>query len=104
MQPMLLFLTCANEQEAQAITESLLDAHVVACVKSFKATAHFWYQGNKQSADELCLMMETFEDYYDAVYAHVRVFHSYATFVLQGIRVTKLSDDAHAWMQQALQK
>ena len=102
MQPMLLVLTCADRQEAQKITDTLLEKRLVVCVKFQAITSHFIWQGAQESADEILLLMETFERNYDAIYAQVKQLHSYQTFVLLGMPITRISDDVRGWMQTEL--
>lgn len=99
---MLLVLTCADPQEAHVITNALLEHRLVACVKQLSTTSHFWWQGNKESAQEILLLMETIEEKFDAIHDQVKTLHSYDTFVLQGIPVTQTSDAVKKWLQEEL--
>ena len=100
---MVFVLTCSSEDEAYKITHALLDARLVACVKWQPVVSHFIWQGKKESANELLLTMESVEEKYDEIHALVKILHSYSTFVLQGIAVTRISDDVREWIQSSLQ-
>lgn len=72
------------------------------CVKWLPVTAHFLWDGKKDSSAEIMLIMETVEQHYDAIYACVKALHSYDTFVLQGVSVAKTSESVQRWISREL--
>jgi len=104
MEFLLLYLTCANSEEAQKITDALLEAKLVACVKIAPVTSHFVWEGAQESAREILLMMETLTQNYDAIYGLVKKLHSYKTFVLQGVSIVKVSKDVEEWIKDSCQQ
>jgi periplasmic divalent cation tolerance protein len=92
-----LVLTCGSWQEAQRITDALLEKHLVACVEMLDIKSKYHWQGNVEEANEVKLIMETVVGNFDAIEAVVKTLHSYDTFVLQQIPVTRVSSDAAKW-------
>lgn len=89
-----LVLTCGSWQEAQAITDVLLEKRLVACVEFVEVKSRYRWKGNVEEADEIKLVMETIAGNFDKVEAEVRKLHSYDTFVLQQIPVVRVSKQA----------
>ena len=94
-----LVLTCGSWQEAQRIADALLEKHLVACVEMMEIKSKYNWQGKIDEADEVKLIMETVADNFDKVEAEVKRVHSYDTFVLQQIPVTRVSTVAAKWWQ-----
>jgi len=93
-----LVLTCGSWQEAQKIADHLLENRLVACVEFMEIKSKYWWEGKLDEAQEIKLIMETVADNFAKVEAAVSKLHSYDTFVLQQIPITKLSQDAAKWL------
>lgn len=100
--PVELFLTCASWQEAQAITDVLLEKHLVACVEQMEIRSKNWWEGVIEDTKEIKLSMLTTADHYANIEAEVAKLHSYETFVLKQIPITRLNDDAVKWLTQSV--
>jgi periplasmic divalent cation tolerance protein len=90
-------LTCASWQEAQRIADSLLEKHLVACVEFIEIKSQYHWRGRIEQADEIKLIMEAVAGNFDAIEAEVAKLHSYDTFILQQIPITRLSTKAEEW-------
>lgn len=93
-----LVLTCGSWQEAQKIADVLLEKKLVACVEFMEIKSKYWWKHELESAKEVKLIMETIANNFDKVEQEVKKHHSYETFVLQMIPITKLSQDASDWL------
>jgi periplasmic divalent cation tolerance protein len=96
-----IVLTCGSWQEAQSITDALLEKKLVACVEQMEVRSKNWWQGSVEDSVEVKLSMLSIAEKYDAIEAVVREFHSYETFVLKQIPVTRLNEDAITWLEQS---
>ncbi len=97
-----LVLTCGSWQEAQKITDALLQKKLVACVEQLEIRSKNWWKGAIEDTKEVKLIMQTIADKFDEIEKEVKKHHSYDTFVLQMIPITKLSSDAAAWLAKEL--
>jgi periplasmic divalent cation tolerance protein len=97
-----LYLTCEDQAEADKISTALLEKRLIACAKFIPIDCKYWWQGKITDAKEIMLIMESHEDLFDAIETEVKKLHSYETFVLEAIPVTKLSKKATKWMEQEL--
>ena len=100
--PVELVLTCGSWQEAQKITDALLSKRLVACVEQMEIRSKNWWQGAIEDTKEIKLIMKTLAEKFEAVEAEVKKHHSYETFVLEMIPVSRLSLDAATWLEQQL--
>jgi periplasmic divalent cation tolerance protein len=99
-----LVLTCGSWQEAQRIVDALLEQRLIACAEFLEVKSEYHWQGKLEENKEIKLIMESIADNFEKVEAEVAKLHSYDTFVLQQIPITRLSKQAEAWMIEELKK
>ncbi len=97
-----VFLTCADNNEADSIIATLLRIRLIACGKKLSVDSKFLWKGNVDHNDEVLLIMESREDLFERIEAEVEKLHSYETFVLQAIPMSKLSKEAAKWLDESL--
>jgi periplasmic divalent cation tolerance protein len=102
MKIVLLFLTCANEKEADTIVVSLLKKKLIACAKRFPISSAFRWKGKIESGREVLLLMETVEEKFAAIEREIGTLHSYETFVLLSVPVNRASKGVEKWMREGL--
>ena len=95
-----LWLTCENTIEADTITQTLLDQHLIACVKQTSVNSNYWWDGQKQHNEEVLLVMDSRMDLFDKVEKEVLRLHSYETPVLQALPIHKISKEAEKWLEE----
>src|SRR6185369_8460711 len=100
MELILIYLSCANDEEALKIANHLLDKKLIACTKRMPVSSVYWWQGNKDSADESLLIMETFADKFDAIEEEVKKIHSYTQIVMLAIPVIKSAKGVAEWVKE----
>jgi len=98
-----LVLTCASWQEAQKITDALLQGRLVACVEQMEIRSKNWWQGAIEDTKEIKLIMKTVAEKFEAIEAEVKKHHSYETFVLEMLPIIKLNEDAASWLSGTIQ-
>ena len=102
MKPNLLFLTCANQFEADKISQALLEKHLVVCVKKTPVNSDFLWQGKIDHGSEILLIMDSKEELFTEVEKEVRRLHSYDLPALVSIPVSKTTAGVTKWMQKEL--
>jgi periplasmic divalent cation tolerance protein len=95
-----LFLTFPDRTEAEKIADTLLDQHLVACVKFEPVHSKFWWEGKLEEGDEIKISMLSKADNFDRIESEVARLHSYETFVLQATPITHLNKDAATWLTE----
>ena len=77
-QPRWLYVTTADEAEAETIARALVSERLVACANILGAMRSFyWWQDAVQDDREVALVLKTRRAKTDAVIARVRELHSY---------------------------
>src|SRR3989338_5092559 len=102
MNPVVLFLTCADEREADEITDVLLRKKLVVCIKKTKVESSFLFKGKTDAASEVLLIMDSVEKNFSAIENEVRKIHSYKTFVLLASPIIKSSKGVKEWINKEL--
>jgi periplasmic divalent cation tolerance protein len=97
-----LVLTCGSWQEAQAIADSLLEKNLVACVEFMEVKSSYLWNKSVSKADEIKLIMLTKPNNFNEIEKQVKKLHSYDTFVLQSLPVSKVSTKADGWLSKEL--
>ena len=97
-----LWLTCADKAEATKIAKALLEKKLVVCAKQTPVSADFLWKGGIDHNEEVLLVMDSREDLFEKVEAEVKKLHSYDTFVLHAIPITKVSEAARKWAETEL--
>ena len=104
MKPNLLFLTCANQEEADKIAQALLEKKLVVCVKKSPVNSDFLWQGKINHASEILLVMDSSEELFDQAEQEVKRLHSYDTPNLVSVLVSRSSTGITEWMKQELKR
>ena len=72
-----LFITTADDEEAQLISRVLLEQRKAACVNIVpKVSSLFWWQGNIEQAEENLLVVKTRAELLDEIIKLVKEVHS----------------------------
>ena len=97
-----LFLTCADQEEAQKIADEIIDKKLAACVRLTDVNSTYWWNGKKENSQEVMLIMESIESKFEEIETMVRGLHSYDTFVLTGYQIAKASAGVQDWVEKEL--
>ncbi|MCP5404815.1 MAG: divalent-cation tolerance protein CutA [Pseudomonadaceae bacterium] len=76
---LIVFTTCDSQQCAEAITETLLQNRLAACVQQGGTRSHYIWQGEQQQAEEITLTIKTRAALWEKVEAAIRANHTYDT-------------------------
>ncbi|MCH7952212.1 divalent-cation tolerance protein CutA [Patescibacteria group bacterium] len=104
MKIILLFLTCANEKEADVIARTLLEKRLIVCAKKLPISSSFFWKGSIDSVKEVLLIMESVEEKFNQIEREVRKLHSYETFVLLSVPVSRASKGVVEWVRGGLER
>lgn len=81
---------------------ALLEKHLIACARQVSVNSDYRWQGKIEHNNEELIIMETKLELFDRIEAEVSKLHSYDTFNLQAVPVTKVSKKAEAWLSEEL--
>ena len=97
-----LLLTCANDKEAEKISQALLKKHLAVCIKKTKVSSSFLWKGKIDKDNEILLLMDSVEEKFAEIEKEIRKLHSYETFVLMAVPVIKVSKGIEEWMKDEI--
>ena len=98
-----LILTCANQEEADTIADTLLSKKLIACAKFLPITSRFRWEGEIENSQEVLVMMEAHTADFMEVEAIVADLHSYTSFVLKAVPIDQISEGAAKWLEESLE-
>ena len=98
----ILYLVCSSEGEADKIADVLLEKKLITCAKKLPVKSVFKWKGKLNKADEIVLLLETEDKFFDAIENEVRKLHSHKTFILASIPVGKTSRGVAEWLKEEL--
>jgi periplasmic divalent cation tolerance protein len=73
----IILVTTKDKQEAQKITQTLLQERLIACGNIVSpVTSFFWWLGKVDCSDECLIVMKSRLDLFDAIAGRVKSLHS----------------------------
>lgn len=73
-----VFVACANKNQAQKIASGLIEKRLVACVNIIdKVSSLFWWNNKVDSAKEVLLIMKSKRSKIKQIIKNVKSWHSY---------------------------
>lgn len=97
-----LVLTCGSWQEAQRIADRLLEQKLIACAEFLEVKSAYLWKGERETAKEIKLIMQSIEANFAKVEAEVAKLHVHETFVLQALPLVQVSNEAAKWLESEL--
>lgn len=98
----ILYLTCADDDEAKRIANTLLEAKLIACARRSPVSSSYWWDGEINHADEVLLVMESVASKFEEIQAVITKLHSYDGFVLTMTPVEKTTPGVEKWLEESL--
>lgn len=97
---LVVFCTCADEQEALRIAKSLVERRLAACVNALpRVQSVYRWEGEVKLESEYLLLIKTTEEHFGALRDSIAELHSYEVPELLAIPVWGGSDKYLAWIQ-----
>lgn len=94
-----VLVTVSSEEEAQIITDALLEKRKAACVNIVSRVAsHFWWQGKIDKADEVLLIIKTRTSEVPDIVRIVKQNHKYTVPEIIALPVIAGNDDYLDWI------
>ena len=101
----MIFVTTKDKEEAEKITEALLNKHLIACGNIvFPVTSLFYWLGNVDRVEECLVVMKSRLDLFGQVAESVRDLHSYEVPEVLAVPIIGGSKDYFDWMDLVLKQ
>lgn len=94
-----VLITASSEEEAQKISQVLLEKRRVACVNvAPKVKSQFWWQGKLDNAEEFLLIIKTKASALSDVIKLVKKIHSYTVPEIIALPIVGGNEDYLDWI------
>ena len=98
-EPVLLYLTCANKDEAKTIARTLIDERLIACANILgKMTSVYRWEGTVVEDEEIAVLLKTRRDMAARATERVKELHSYDLPCVVGLPVQGENPDFIGWL------
>lgn len=74
-----IYVTHANEDEAEKVTMHLLNKHLIACANFSPVRSTFWWKGKIETNEEIVTLLKTSEENFEQVKQEILSIHPYET-------------------------
>jgi periplasmic divalent cation tolerance protein len=102
--PIVVFLTAPNGEEATRLADLLIGAHLAACVQILpEMESVYRWQGNIERQSEILLIVKTTAAKFADLEKEVRVLHSYETPEIVAIPLVAASTPYLQWLTASLE-
>ncbi len=97
----ILYITCANENQAQKIAWHLISKKLIACANMFPISSIYSWKGKVMSSKEFVLIAKTAKSNFSAVKKEVKLVHSYEVPCVVMIDA-QANEEYAAWVNEQL--
>lgn len=98
-QPIAVFITAPNKDEASRLADLLVERNLAACVQILPAIGSVYrWQGKVERQTEVLLIAKTLAAKFAELEREVRAVHSYETPEIVAVPLTALSEPYRQWL------
>ena len=102
-QPIAVFITTPNKEEAARLADMLVERRLAACVQILPAMESVYrWQGKIERQDEILLIAKTVNSKFAELEREVRALHSYETPEIVAVPLTALSEPYLQWLNASV--
>lgn len=99
----MVLVTTSSKQEAEKISQALLEAKLIACANIVgPVSSHFHWGGKVEQAEEFLVLMKSRSDLFEKISEAVRKLHSYEVPEILALPVVAGSEAYLAWLGRSL--
>ena len=98
-QPIAVFITAPNKDEASRLADLLVERNLAACVQILPTMLSVYrWQGKVERQEEVLLIAKTFAAKFAELEREVRAVHSYETPEIVAVPLTAISEPYRQWL------
>jgi periplasmic divalent cation tolerance protein len=102
-EPIVLFITAPNREEAARLADLLVGARLAACVQILPEMESIYrWEGKIERQAEFLMIVKSTRDKFDQLEREVRAIHSYETPEIVAIPVSEVSEPYLKWLGESL--
>ncbi len=101
-QAIVIFITCSDFEEAEKISEKLLDRKLVACTNMVKEVASsYWWKNTIERATEFLLIAKSEKARFGEILKEVKKLHSYSVPEVIALPIVDGNPDYLKWIKES---
>jgi periplasmic divalent cation tolerance protein len=100
MKFILIYTTHKSLEDAQNITDYLLNEKLIACVNFFPITSQYRWKGNIETSNEITAILKTRIENWDKVKEYIEKNHSYETPCVIKLAEVEANNSYASWIQE----
>jgi periplasmic divalent cation tolerance protein len=102
-EPIQVFTTAGDKEEAQRIAKAIVEQRLAACVQVLGPIySSYWWEDELETAEEYLCLMKADRRLYDELEAAIKEVHSYDTPEILAMPVVEGNPDYLQWLQDEL--
>jgi periplasmic divalent cation tolerance protein len=99
MDPILVYVTAADQAEADKLARALLAERLIACSNLVDhVQSCFWWQGNLDQATEVLCVFKSLRKHFSAINNRIKELHSYETPCVVALPIIDGNPDFLDWI------
>lgn len=99
-----IFVTCANKEEGEKISQGLLRKKLVACVNLIpEIISRYWWQEKIEVSSETLLIIKTKKSLFKQIVTEVKKLHSYTVPEIIALPIIEGNKDYLNWIQKSVE-
>ena len=103
MEPILLYITTSNREEAISISRILVGEKLVACANIVDhVTSLYWWQGEIEQNNESIIIAKTLSSYAEPAIKKIKEIHSYNCPAIVVMPISNGNPDYIEWIREQL--
>ncbi len=100
---LIVFTTCSNSLEANALAQKIIDARLAACVQILpKMTSVYFWEGEVQTEPEHLLLIKTLSEKWDELEKFITGEHSYSVPEVVAVEADRISGPYAEWLASVI--
>ena len=93
----IVYITHSSEEDAQKVSNHLLEKKMVACANIFPIASMYWWKGTVEKEGEVVSIVKTIPALWNTVKTEVEKIHPYGTPCIMKIEA-EANDTYEAWI------
>jgi periplasmic divalent cation tolerance protein len=103
-EPIVVFITAANGEEAARLAEMLVGARLAACVQILpEMESVYRWEGKIERQPEVLILVKSTREKFAELEREVRAIHSYETPEIVAVPILEVSAPYLAWLNESLE-
>ncbi|MHA1869205.1 MAG: divalent-cation tolerance protein CutA [Candidatus Heimdallarchaeaceae archaeon] len=101
-EPIHLHVSINSKEEAERLSNFLLEEKLVVCVQISKIHSKYWWKGNVEVTEEYLVIAKTFSDKFQIIVEEIKKRHTYEIPEIIALPIKYSSEEYLEWMRETI--